>query len=793
MLHFFRKYEKYIFIVITVVIVISFSFFGTYQTLDRPEYVDKKAFTAVDGSTIKRSEVEEIVRFIGTDSEDKLLFGGAWGPNFLNNGVIKEDFIETGFAQILASQFSSLLKGDWEGKRQRETRYTPYVHPQGNFISVLNAWKMINPDFEEVYTQFKEVQDPLSPDGISARINLFLVARKFPPQMIRQVLRYQERQYSWIPPDPNLNQIDLSLFGYNTIEDWFGPNFTRLVAEYILNSAILAEQKGYKVTKEEALADLLRNAEISFKQNSRNPNLGVVNTAQYFDEQLRRMGMDQNLAVKLWQKVLLFRRLYQSGDAVVLATPETYQPMQSYSLDTINGELYQLPNDLRINDFRTLQKFESYLSAVSNKKEVDQLTLPTTFLSVSEVEKRAPELVQRRYLLDVAKVDKKSLQIKVGIKQTWDWQVADENWEKLKKQFPELGVKKGATPDERYAALNGLDKKTKTKVDSFAREAIVDAHPEWLEAALSQAVKERQIVSIRKKGENPFFPGLKEPDALIALLDRYPSSTEKLSHYTPDNQTYYAIQVVDRSPNWEVVTFTEAFKDGILAKLSETALEKQYEKVREKNPKLFQNSDGSWKLFAQVQQQVAEAYYGPLLEAIKKNYYQDSSSKDIPMINDYIASLRLYSYMNGLRDKFIKNPETIASFIQEKPAEVEVDKLPPAQPLANQWKITQSEYKVERNDSNALVQKDEAFALEKGDWSQLLFRPNGEITFFHLQDKGGKNDPAGLYEITMASHKHLSNEAQMILMSSKLQYMKEKDAISLSYLISEKESEKGME
>ncbi len=33
MLAFFRKYQRYFFLVITIVIVISFSFFGTYSTL----------------------------------------------------------------------------------------------------------------------------------------------------------------------------------------------------------------------------------------------------------------------------------------------------------------------------------------------------------------------------------------------------------------------------------------------------------------------------------------------------------------------------------------------------------------------------------------------------------------------------------------------------------------------------------------------------------------------------------------------------------------------------------------
>jgi len=56
------------------------------------------------------------------------------------------------------------------------------------------------------------------------------------------------------------------LFGYHTAEDWFGPRFVKLVSEFVINSAKIAEQRGYKVSKEETLVDLMRNVETSFQQ-----------------------------------------------------------------------------------------------------------------------------------------------------------------------------------------------------------------------------------------------------------------------------------------------------------------------------------------------------------------------------------------------------------------------------------------------------------------------------------------------------------------------------------------------
>src|ERR1700733_10225613 len=91
MLDFFRRYQRYFFLVITVVIIISFSFFGTYSTLGSNTWREQIAFKAINGCEVTRSDVDEMALFLATDNEDKLLYGGAWGPNFLNDGVIRKD------------------------------------------------------------------------------------------------------------------------------------------------------------------------------------------------------------------------------------------------------------------------------------------------------------------------------------------------------------------------------------------------------------------------------------------------------------------------------------------------------------------------------------------------------------------------------------------------------------------------------------------------------------------------------------------------------------------------------
>jgi len=129
---------------------------------------------------------------------------------------------------------------------------------------------------------------------------------------------------------------------------------------------------------------------------------------------------------------------------VALVDALDYQKFDGYAKETVKGELYLLPPSLRLANYQDLQKFEVYLDAVS-KRGNDLLALPTTFLTAQEVEKQNPELVQRRFLLEFSEFDKKFLQAKVSIKDTWKWETEDKNWEILKKQFPEIGIKKGTT------------------------------------------------------------------------------------------------------------------------------------------------------------------------------------------------------------------------------------------------------------------------------------------------------------------------------------------------------------
>lgn len=795
MLQFFREYQRYFFILITIVIVISFSFFGTYNTLSDSPFREQIAFKTVDGTSVTRHELDEMVQFLNTDAQDKMLNGGAWGPNFLNDGVIKKDFLETGLAELLAADYSSELQPDLAGRFEKERRYSLYTHPQARFVGVESIWSYLAPQMSTAYNTLRISPDPLAPEALKARVDLYLMQQKLPTPLLQQVLRYQEKQYSWLKPDPDLPYTDLALFGYHSLEDWFGPRFTRLAAQFIVNAAQIAEQKGYKVSKTEALADLMRNSEVSYQQLRRSPNLGVKNSQEYFEEQLLRLGMDQNMAAKVWQQVMLFRRMFRDVGASVFVDPLTYQAFNDYALAAVEGTLYQLPKPVRLNSFSALQKFETYIDAVGKRSadEKAKLQLPAQFYTPAELAKKQPRLVQKRYLLNLAQVDKKILESGVSLKQTWEWETSDASWEQLKEEFVELDSQKGATREERFARLESLNPQLRARVDAFARHAIVNEHPEWLEKALQEAQSKHVQVALPLKGGNTPFVGLEEHAPLIELLDAASLPDQKsankadqaLAFYTADQNSYYRIDVLARSPELEVMSFAEAERNGSLEALLDKQLEAYYAKIRDADPQTFQLEENKWKPLADVKDEVAKRYFEKTLNAIRKSYTTAMASKKTAeeMGADKLAALRLYPYIRDLLAKFEKSPEEAAKWLQAEPQNsADKQRLSPPTQLADQWKLEKNSYQVARNSTEHLLDKTELFALETGRWTQVNTPANGDLNFFHLEQKiSSASQPALSEEITRV-RRILSDAIQQQLMQEMLTEIKTKKGISLEYL-----------
>ncbi|MCB1213507.1 MAG: hypothetical protein KDK40_04335, partial [Chlamydiia bacterium] len=520
MLHMFRRYERAMFIVIAIVIIISFSFFGTYSTFQGHHYEDPVVFTTLNKHPVKRSELDQVIVFIGTDSTDKRNLGGARGANGLNDGFIANDLLKTGLASLLIGQMREQLSQELRMRLEKEKQFSFYTHPQAPFISAQSLWGMFAPQIGHNLSGLRAVTDPTSEDGLKARAELYLAERQFPEMNLKQLVRYQERQFPWVRPDPDLAQLDLSLFGYHTVGDWYGSDFVKLAAEFLIDAAELAEQAGYEVSDNEALADLQRIASDSLSQLRRLPQYEQLLPSQYLNEQLAQMRLDEPRAVAIWKQVLLFRRLFHGTGNAVLVDTLPYEQFNSFALESISGERFSLADSLQFGDLNALARFETYLNLVAAKPSQGSLELPTEAKAIAVLAKQTPELVQKRYLVETASVTLTALQSRVSVKEMWDWQTSDKGWNQLVREFPQLSFAKNSQPpqtdNERFQALKAVQESTRTKIDEFSRLAIIREHPEWVDEALDAEKMERKIYSIRLKGGPSPIEGLSDRSALLA-------------------------------------------------------------------------------------------------------------------------------------------------------------------------------------------------------------------------------------------------------------------------------------
>lgn len=776
MFAFLRKYQRYFFLIVSIVVIVSFSFFGTYNALTTDNTRDLLAFKAVDGTKISRAEMNEMILFLSTDTDDKALFGGLWGPNFLNDGVIRKDLLQTGLATVIASNFAPDLETDLIPRLQVEKKYTPYKHPEAGAISTETVWGYAAPEIKKNFDILRKGNNPLDPASFNARVRLYLNERRLPQQYLRQLLRYQEQQYAWVKPDPTLDRTDLSLFGYHTLNDWFGPRFISLAAEFIINAAKTAEKQGYYVSPEEALTDLNRNSMLSFEQNLRSPNLGVTNSNEYFNEQLRIMNLDQRMAVKIWQNVMLFRRLFHEAGESVFMDPSTFSNFITFTKENVSGDTYQLPKELKLGDYKALQKLELYLEAVSKSYEKGSLALPTQFKSSNEVKQKYPELVQKRYLVEISEINKSALQNKVALKETWSWEIDDSNWNTLKKQFPDLGVKAGNTREERLEALDNLDKGTRSKIDAFARKAIVEAHPEWITQALDSSEVQKKEISLSAKQASEAFKGLKDATPLMTLLDNAQIGVvdDKLSAYTADQNNFYNIAVIAKTPQEEVISFAEANKNGALNKLLDKQLKSFYEQNREANAAKFQQKDNSWKPFEEVKDQVADLYFAKTLQTLKKESGRDS------ITGENGAPLRFQSYVKKIRDAAEKDPASIDAFVRVAPMPTPEGQLSDPVILSEQWKLEKVPFKFDRSSSDESV--DVTALIAGNDWADVKSTPTGAVFFYHKAASQLNEDRAALNAKTDRARQQLSNAAQCTLGQRCTDEWKAKNALSLEFL-----------
>lgn len=511
MLQFFRKYQRFFFAIVTVVIVVSFSFFGTFSTMGQGESTkpDRVLLQTSDGSAVTEREMALLCQLITTTG---------WNPS----QIVDKEILSTGIGLLMARQHFEAIKPELETRLDAIRNYRPYTHPLHPQVSAEAVWQRFIPQLTQQLALLKQKSDQVTVETLALLFQLYLAEKSLPPQFLKQVLAYQLQQQG-LPIDPRLQQGDLSLFGFHSLEDWFGQTFVSLVGQYVIQGARLCEARGCKVGM-----DAVRQ---SFSQQIQGEDYrGVIYS----------MGGDERLVLKTWQSILLFQELCQTVGNQMQLDELLGRQFHDYSKESLTLELYELPDALRLSSLQDLFELQVYLEASS-------------------------ELIDQKVEIEYVSVSHRDLLRGISVKQTWDWEILDENWRKLSTQFPKWCSPANHTTLTRMQQLDKLSKEDRLAVDQFAREQILKEQPERIQRAFDLATSSQITVSLRPEGLSSLH--LADPTAFLAKLH-----ASSQFEYTDGQNQELRVTVLNRDTEKQILSFEQAKKEGILAKMLERRL-----------------------------------------------------------------------------------------------------------------------------------------------------------------------------------------------------------------------------
>jgi hypothetical protein len=796
MLNFLRNHQRKFFIVITVVTVSSFVFFGTFSTLVEPkrEMPDREVVLGLGGKPLMQRDLYALCQMLATSGLNASTGKQGGMPNLFNDGVIEKELLSNGMSMLLVEPYFASLKPDLEERIKKMKQFRFYSHPQAPHINALSVYQRFAPSLVQHLERIKKQNDACTLETVELLFQIYQDQSLLPPDMLKQILLFQQQQQG-VPADPRLSQGDLSLFGFTSLEDWFGPHFVELNAQFIANAAALAEEKGYEIKKDEIRADLFHNIYTSYKRLAHENALNSQDMQQYFQRKIQQLGLDEKVVFDTWRKIMLFRRLFADVGGSVLIDSLAFQHFQEYSKQRATVALYELPDAMHLNDFQTLLKFQLYLESIALHPQSlrTNLGLPRETVSLEQMEKRCPELVERECEVEYSEVRKSLLASEISLKETWEWESSDANWVLLQKQFSELSDCKAANPEERFLALDALDSKRRVAIDSFARLQMIDALPQKIYEALDKAALQKTKVSLRAQspgtsgsqsgqpGGGFVFSGIQDRTPLFSTLENAPLSEEgaplgdtgdPLYCFSGDREHFYRIKVLHRDEAKRVLDFSKSLSDGTLDLLLTRYLEEGYPEARKKNPGYYQTEKGGWKPLKEVKDSVGRFLFADLLKSIEDSYKSQAGT-----LPGKAGELPLVFYPNY---RFLLHMEQVKAHLQRDArdsawvANAEEEKH---DSLLHQFLLKKSQRTIARSDSLAFS-KEEMFTLGADQWSGIKLGARGALGFFKVIEhtQSAQLSPDQIKQ----GHEILSLDARKQLMMELITLMDQKKAIDIT-------------
>ncbi|BAE81421.1 conserved hypothetical protein [Chlamydia felis Fe/C-56] len=498
--------------------------------------VPGKRYSEREFLAIKRFFVNEAYPFTGNPTE--------W--NFLNEGLLTERFLTNKIGEKL---FLKVYSQDYPAFK-KEKRYQPYRRFDSPFISSEEVWKSSAPRLYQALTTLQEIENPVSPEGFVARVQLFLEEKKFPHYILKQMLEYRRQMFN-LPQDAVLAQgKDLRLFGYRNISDWFGEAYVSAAVEALLRFVNEQKKNIAMPSLKEARQDFQDKAQQAFTKLSKHAGLALSFdefVASYFDF----LGVSEPEFFNMYREILLCKRAFLHLEGSVTFDYRPLQEFFSMGKDSTSVEMVKLPREYQFKSKDDLEAFETYISLVGVPVQ-NCLDVPRFVLPIKTIKAKEPRLVGRRFLVSYKSIKLGDLETKVPMVEVHQWQQNPENFQVLLQQFPKIETCNSSKD------FQSLKPSLIEKIHSFTRKEILRAHPERILEGLAQSKHESHEVFL-SSGKDSILEGILDGNELAMLL----LENESLEAYSQDGEHYYSFIVDTCFEAEEVIPYREVLRKGL--------------------------------------------------------------------------------------------------------------------------------------------------------------------------------------------------------------------------------------
>lgn len=606
MLTFFYKHQKKIVGFLALGVICSGMgdvFIRSPRTFGQNKKYKKRACKILSSRKLSEQEWRVLKRFF---SHEAYPFSGnprQW--NFLNEGILTEKFL----TKKLGEELFLKIYGGNSSLFDKERGYSAYRRFDAPFISSEEVWKSSAPHLYSAYTDLQQVCYPVSPEGYAARVRLFLEEKKFPHYVLRQMLEYRRRMFN-LPEDVSLSRnVDLRLFGYKSVQDWFGAPYIDSAVEALLRFAEGQRKNIPYPSFEEAKNDFYDKAKRAFariQQQGLEPLSFDAFVMSYF----HFMEMEEREFLNLYREILLCKRAFLALEGSIAFDFCPLQDFFSKGRDSIAMERISLHDDFCFKNKAALEVFETYVRLAYAPLQ-HELDLPRVALSKDVVKAREPSLIGRRFSLSYRKQTLQEMETQVSMAEVHQWMQQTENFETLQLEFPELETKASAKD------LQGMKPAVLNSVYAYIRREVLRGSPSRIAESIAKS-SEVSCELVLSPGEEPALPGIQNGQELGKLL----LANGELSCYSQDQLTYYSLKMHSYSPEEEVLNYRDIVRKGLGSSLikvhgDKAHLAKVLHALRDHYPNV-----GEEQLFACRLGKALEEFQEGSLQAVTSVYLQ---------------------------------------------------------------------------------------------------------------------------------------------------------------------------